>query len=965
MKKAIILFVIYAFILVLFGSSFAETTGSSEPENGIKILDPENPPELITERKLTDDEIAQMGDADLDTLKKRISTFGDFVAWFRIAVLDKLEFSYMESNERNQFVFGAEYAYSLLQYWFAPNMTVSIAQYVLEDDLPGIGRLFIIQKSDWVPYMRCANYIPVEDGYYIVNAELFSGADKDTLLQACNMDQPLFVKDLADLEPYLRETYPDNEPVQILAIDSSETVILDPEAFWYEPLDDTHVRTIYFDQSVMDLPEDSGYRYTTDPYKKDVILENGSRIVGMNNPPKLITERKLTDEEISKLSKADLATLKKKIVTYGDLIAWVRMKALAEMKFVCRTTTSDDWQYTFGAEFSFPWINNGFSPNMSVSVAQYTLEDDYPGIGTVCVILDTGDWLDMKCANYIPMDGGYYIVNAEWFAGIEAKELLSSPVVDNMLFVSGLSELEFYFNEKTGAGRVVQIFALDSADTIVFNRRADGYITKERDHVTVIYADEKAAQMWENNTFPKELENGAKILDPENPPGLIAERKLTDQEINRLKKADLDTLKKRIVTYGDLIAWVRMKALTEMKFVSRTITNDDWQYTFGAEFSFPWIDNGFSPNMSVSLAQYILEDDYPGIGTVCVILSGISRPDLKCANYIPADGGYYILNPELFIGSIDPKEYDDSTALEDILFVSDLSELEFYFEQKYNPERVVQILALDSADTVVLDCDIGCYIPKNTAHVNTIYYDEAAKYPPADAMLQFKNYGFPRQLNIRSDIDSETARKLQKGNYEDAAAAIHTLPDALNYLYYTRFTSFGRDQSIVKQDGKWQYNLKPGVTFRRGKGDCGAISALIAGLLEEDYEEVGMINLRFPDNGHVINYIKDGDLYYVFDGVNWAANNYSSYCLFFCYGKTLQEAAMKYGEMNGTTQMVAYTNPRGGDCPVIFAGNATKLPSHYCDLTILQETPEEGYIYILTDEDPAVMEAIDVIRGVW
>ena len=82
-------------------------------------------------------------------------------------------------------------------------------------------------------------------------------------------------------------------------------------------------------------------------------------------------------------------------------------------------------------------------------------------------------------------------------------------------------------------------------------------------------------------------------------------------------------------------------------------------------------------------------------------------------------------------------------------------------------------------------------------------------------------------------------------------------------------------------------------------------------------------------------------------------------------GKTLQEAAMKYGEMNGTTQMVAYTNPRGGDCPVIFAGNATKLPSHYCDLTILQETPEEGYIYILTDEDPAVMEAIDVIRGVW
>ena len=63
--------------------------------------------------------------------------------------------------------------------------------------------------------------------------------------------------------------------------------------------------------------------------------------------------------------------------------------------------------------------------------------------------------------------------------------------------------------------------------------------------------------------------------------------------------------------------------------------------------------------------------------------------------------------------------------------------------------------------------------------------------------------------------------------------------------------------------------------------------------------------------------------------------------------------------------MFAYINPRGGDCPVVFEGCATKIPSHYCDRTMLQETPDEGYVYIPVDEDPAAMEAIDVIRSVW
>ena len=49
----------------------------------------------------------------------------------------------------------------------------------------------------------------------------------------------------------------------------------------------------------------------------------------------------------------------------------------------------------------------------------------------------------------------------------------------------------------------------------------------------------------------------------------------------------------------------------------------------------------------------------------------------------------------------------------------------------------------------------------------------------------------------------------------------------------------------------------------------------------------------------------------------------------------------------------------------MFCGNASKLPANYVRLTILQETPEEGYTYILIDEEPEILEAIDTIRGVW
>lgn len=163
-----------------------------------------------------------------------------------------------------------------------------------------------------------------------------------------------------------------------------------------------------------------------------------------------------------------------------------------------------------------------------------------------------------------------------------------------------------------------------------------------------------------------------RALDPEDPPAFVTERKLTDEEIEALAGADLDTLKNMISTYGDFVAWTRIVLFSRLDFYNRSASNSEMQYTFGAQFSYAYLSSGFSPNMTVSVAQYVLEDDFPGIGTLFILL----KPNelvMKCANYLPMEGGYYLLNAEQFIEAGREKASETHCAcLMDAVFVSAL-----------------------------------------------------------------------------------------------------------------------------------------------------------------------------------------------------------------------------------------------------------------------------------------------------
>ena len=96
--------------------------------------------------------------------------------------------------------------------------------------------------------------------------EISGNQEDDIMKERGGMNKKIAVAAaLEDLLPYLEKTYPGNKPLQVLAFDSSETVILSPADSWYIPQDTTHVTTIFADQRINDWQESTGGTLPAEP----------------------------------------------------------------------------------------------------------------------------------------------------------------------------------------------------------------------------------------------------------------------------------------------------------------------------------------------------------------------------------------------------------------------------------------------------------------------------------------------------------------------------------------------------------------------------------------------------------------------------------------------------------------------------------------------------------------------------
>jgi len=251
---------------------------------------------------------------------------------------------------------------------------------------------------------------------------------------------------------------------------------------------------------------------------------------------------------------------------------------------------------------------------------------------------------------------------------------------------------------------------------------------------------------------------------------------------------------------------------------------------------------------------------------------------------------------------------------------------------------------------------------------------------------QLKNakekYGIPDSPGGLT-LSWDEARALVGQDIGTVKRYVKTLDDCVYYMCAAGYTVLDGDLKYSEQtDGgeeiSWHFNYSPQAVFDMNKGNCGGTAGLVAYLLDGDYDEVGLASYRSTVNkgGHVVNYLKYGNMYYVFD-MNAFSMSYS-YGMGTRKNKDLNEAVKAmfgiapYGKTYSYPAMMACTSPArpDGDIPTGWPlvgydyQPKTYIAEVYSEkINIVYETPEEGYVYEFVEVSQTVLDKIAEIRN--
>lgn len=458
------------------------------------------------------------------------------------------------------------------------------------------------------------------------------------------------------------------------------------------------------------------------------------------------------------------------------------------------------------------------------------------------------------------------------------------------------------------------------------------------------------------------------LLDTDELPPELGERKLTDDQIASLMKAGPDELKKQISTFPDYVAWVD----TIQSSCSTSITsNPEWQVTLDPQFCFQWLSSMVGPGMVTSIAQYCLADDIPEIGVVMAVLVSSSGHDFIYANTIPVEGGYLVLSPASYSRTLKSKMTWGMNVIEP-LQTEDLSGIISFcrsFDLAWGSgKELSQVLYFDSTEHLVLDWKSPLYIPVDDAHVKTLFLNEEAMYPTDP--LDLKPYKLPKDLGAASELDAATCRALSKGTLQELAEAIHSVPDVLTWMHYAAFSKYDGDIQLPLENLTWHFNYSPEVVFRKNAGNCGATAGFVQYLLQGDYDEVGIIGLTYErglGGGHVINYIRQGKNYYVLDFNSWTSTGHDPFSLRLSNGKDLKTAAQQYSKKTGGIVLMYGYQTDFGDAPTGWDGTDTSylIQDYAQNVQILVDDPKDAYQYEIVEEKEDIQQLIRLYQNAW
>lgn len=161
----------------------------------------------------------------------------------------------------------------------------------------------------------------------------------------------------------------------------------------------------------------------------------------------------------------------------------------------------------------------------------------------------------------------------------------------------------------------------------------------------------------------------------------------------------------------------------------------------------------------------------------------------------------------------------------------------------------------------------------------------------------------------------------------------------------------------------WHFNDSPEVVFQQGYGNCGSGSNLINYLLRNDYDEQGYLQEAENKGGHIFNYFRNGDRYYIYD---WTKMNMGRFDIFIA--NSLDDFSDAYvgtnritdGENGDHTIILLYAYPwEGNHMPIAQDLKTPKgapmlniLPSEIEEITTVLFIEKDQYAPIFTEGPP-------------
>lgn len=359
-------------------------------------------PDLLTKRVLDDNAIAALKNADLETLREKISTPADFAAW--IDTQDAPYYNNVTSDSQGQRTFGADFSFFWYQQMLSTPIMASIAVRVLGDDIPGIGIVAVNMDYNG-GVMVCGNVIPADDGFYVFSLDTTSRRWQQTTNIMKEVFPLVRVGEVKDILGYCGSSddvsCPGGKATQAFYIPGDTEVVLDCNYGAYTPQNPNDVVELYRDEEYIAGGEERETGHIKPEYIDRYALSG------------MLGGTTLTPAEAYELLDMEPEQVKERVKTAADVLMYMLAAKIGDCGGDrCKMIGGKEWHYNLNAfeVMEQRLANCGASANL----ANYLLEGDYEEIGFILHAYYIGDG-GGHVYNYIRYEGSYYIVDFSWY----------------------------------------------------------------------------------------------------------------------------------------------------------------------------------------------------------------------------------------------------------------------------------------------------------------------------------------------------------------------------------------------------------------------------------------------------------------------------------------------------------------------------------------------------------------------